>query len=381
MSHAVDIDPNSAPGLAPPAGQTNNLDNPYSLQNYTSATAGVTVSLSTIAVLLRVFMKARVLRRVQLEEYILILSLIGLYTFTGFIIQAVHMGQGTHQWNVSVGHVQSVIKLANILEIIYCPTILGAKVALLLQMKRMFVVGKYGKLYWLHEILLWTNVPCYLAIMLSFALACIPREKLWNPELPGRCISSTGSLIASSALNVLSDMTILLLPLTVIMRLRLPPKSKLILGVVFGTGVLGCISSVFRLIYSILLTRTGDFTWGIAPVGHWALGEICSAILSGAIPMLPGFFKFVRGRSTSQSPPTYGNTSSCTRRGRSTRTEPKGAAITDPSANDLHNCYYEMGVINDAHVSAASLLNPDEERNSRSGIMKTIHVQTEYIHT
>jgi hypothetical protein len=202
------------------------------------ATAAVTLALSTIAVLLRIFMKARVLCRVQLEDYILVLSLIGFYSFTGLMIEAVHLGQGSHQWNVSIAHFQGVVRLANIVEIIYCPTILGAKVAMLLQMKRIFLINKKAKLFWLHEILLWTNIPCYLALMLSFIFACIPREKLWNSALPGRCISSNGSLIASSALNMVSDVTMLLLPLMVIIRLQLPPRTKIILGVVFGTGVL-----------------------------------------------------------------------------------------------------------------------------------------------
>lgn len=129
-------------------------------------------------------------------------------------------------------------QLSNIIEIIYCPVILGAKVSMLLQMRRLFVVSKKGKLFWLHEILLWTNVPCYLALMLSFIFVCVPREALWNPNVPGRCISPTGSLIASSSLNVVSDVTMLLLPLTVIARLQLPARSRLILAAVFGTGIL-----------------------------------------------------------------------------------------------------------------------------------------------
>lgn len=102
----------------------------------------------------------------------------------------------------------------------------------------MFIVKKTGKLFWLHEILLWTNILCYVTLMLTFAVACIPREKLWKPEVQGHCISSNGSLIGSSSLNVVSDVTILLLPLSVILRLQLPLKSKLILSTVFGTGVL-----------------------------------------------------------------------------------------------------------------------------------------------
>jgi hypothetical protein len=242
-------------------------------------TAAVGLGLSTIAVVLRVFTKARVLRSIQLEEYILVLSQLGFFAFTGLMIRAVDLGQGTHQWNVSIAHVQQVIQvwalgafyslwlrpkrtaadawasqLSNVIEIIYCPIILGAKVAMLLQMRRMFIISKTGKLFWLHEILLWTNVPCYLALMLSFVFACIPREKLWNPTVPGRCISSNGSLIASSSLNVVSDVTMLLLPLVVILRLQLPLKSKLILSAVFGTGVL----YVFGLV-SVRLTELTKF--------------------------------------------------------------------------------------------------------------------------
>lgn len=102
----------------------------------------------------------------------------------------------------------------------------------------MFIVKKTGKLFWLHEILLWTNILCYVTLTLTFAFACIPREKLWKPELQGHCISSNGSLIGSSSLNVVSDVSMLLLPLSVILRLQLPLKSKLILSTVFGTGVL-----------------------------------------------------------------------------------------------------------------------------------------------
>lgn len=275
----------TTPALEPPQGHFSDLNKPPVLRVHFIATAAVTLVLSTIAVVLRIFMKARVLRRVQLEEYILVLSLAGFYAFTLLMVTATSFGEGSHQWNVSIADFKMVVERANVIEIIYCPTILGAKVAMLLQMKRMFVVSKKGKLYWLHEVLLWTNVPCYLAITLSFILACVPRQKLWEPDLPGRCISSNGSLIASSAINVVSDITMLLFPLMVVMRLQLPTRTKLILGMVFGTGILyethyfmkdkanstrGCISSVFRLVYGVFLTKTSDFTWSISPVGLWA---------------------------------------------------------------------------------------------------------------
>jgi hypothetical protein len=111
MAEEANIDLNTVPALEPPPGQVSNLEDPYSLRRYMYITAGLGLSLSTAAVLLRVFIKARVMRLMQLEEYILILSQIGFYVFTGLMIHAVHLGQGIHQWNVSVAHLQRVIEV------------------------------------------------------------------------------------------------------------------------------------------------------------------------------------------------------------------------------------------------------------------------------
>lgn len=105
------MDPNNTPALQPPPGQVTNLSDPYSLRSDMYVAAGVGLGVSSLAVILRVFTKVRVLRSMQLEEYILLLSLLGFFAFTFLMIHAVHLGQGTHQWNVSVAHLQQVIQV------------------------------------------------------------------------------------------------------------------------------------------------------------------------------------------------------------------------------------------------------------------------------
>lgn len=105
------VDLNTMPALAPPPGQISNFHNPENLNHVMYLTAAVGLSLSTAGVILRVFTKARVLRFMQAEEYILIMSLCGFYVFTGLMLKAVLLGQGTHQWNVSVAHVQRILEV------------------------------------------------------------------------------------------------------------------------------------------------------------------------------------------------------------------------------------------------------------------------------
>lgn len=107
------MDPNNTPALQSPPGQVTNLSNPYSLRSDMYVAAGVGLGISSVAVILRVFTKVRVLRSMQLEDYILVLSLLGFFAFTFLMIHAVHLGQGTHQWNVSVAHLQQVIQVGS----------------------------------------------------------------------------------------------------------------------------------------------------------------------------------------------------------------------------------------------------------------------------
>ena len=78
----------------------------------------------------------------------------------------------------------------------------------------------------------------YSAIFMTFIFACIPREKLWNPTVSGRCISTDASIVATGFVNVASDLSILFLPLYAVWKLKIPLKKKVAIGAVFGTGSL-----------------------------------------------------------------------------------------------------------------------------------------------
>lgn len=126
----------------------------------------------------------------------------------------------------------------NIVEIAYCPIIVGAKAALLLQLRRVFIVANHGWMYWLHQIFFWANLIAYLGLMLAGIFACVPRAKIWNREIPGYCQSISAKLITTSVINILSDITCFIMPVVVITSLQLPKKTKFILNVVFSTVIL-----------------------------------------------------------------------------------------------------------------------------------------------
>ncbi|KAF2972989.1 hypothetical protein GQX73_g669 [Xylaria multiplex] len=131
-------------------------------------------------------------------------------------------GQGEHQWNVTLARLSMLLKYINYIEILYGPLMFSAKFVVMRQIESIFLQHKdKGISHLLAKTLIWANLFFYGGWMLSFILACIPREKIWNPEIPGRCINNDAALIASSAINILSDVTILLLPLAAILHLQM----------------------------------------------------------------------------------------------------------------------------------------------------------------
>ncbi|MCJ1438643.1 hypothetical protein MMC27_008033 [Xylographa pallens] len=112
----------------------------------------------------------------------------------------------------------------------------------------------------------------------------------------------------SSIIDIISDFTILLLPLPLIWRLQLTTTKKLGVYAIFGVGFFACMASVGALITSISLLRMAsndmDVPFAMDGMGLWTIAEIAIGILVGCLPVLPKFFQqFSRTKKSAQCKP------------------------------------------------------------------------------
>ena len=128
-------------------------------------------------------------------------------------------------------------KRANLVDVFYSPVICLIKLAILLQIGNIFAPSR-TRLYWVICGLATLTVMYYFATMVARILACIPREKIWNPSVPGVCINSAAAIVASAALNTISDIVLLILPLRSIWRLQMRLQRKMQLSTLFATALL-----------------------------------------------------------------------------------------------------------------------------------------------
>ena len=166
-----------------------------------------------------------------------------------------HYGNGVHQWDVPLQdvsyfvqvnclpmsnepHLAKAKQLSNVEQIGYGLVIFLAKLSILLQYLRIFVPNHAGKIYYIVQFIIWLNLLFYIAATLVLIFICMPRKKIWEPSTPGRCVNIGIVVITTGAINVISDFSILVLPLSSIWGLQMPRKRKIVLSAVFATGLL-----------------------------------------------------------------------------------------------------------------------------------------------
>lgn len=69
-------------------------------------------------------------------------------------------------------------------------------------------------------------------------LNCVPVAKFWDPSIPGHCLSFKGLWFFNASMNILTDVTLLVMPMPLLSQLQLPRMQKLALMGVFAVGIL-----------------------------------------------------------------------------------------------------------------------------------------------
>ncbi len=129
----------------------------------------------------------------------------------------------------------------------------------------------------------------YIGLLLTSILGCLPVEKHWNPTVPGHCLPPGSTAYSSGALNVVSDIFVVFLPLPALWRLNMKLSRRLKVMTVFGLGILYVIRffllelerlkirrrsvvamSITRIAETPLIFNEKDSTWELSKFAIYA---------------------------------------------------------------------------------------------------------------
>lgn len=154
----------------------------------------------------------------------------------GLVFVVVSMGLGLHVQYVGAAVVKQMIPFVVAFDVIYIWSLAGSKLSVLLLYYRVFQFGYFKGAAWGLGMIVtsWALAATLLALFL-----CTPIEKLWFPEVPGHCMSTTVVRLLNSGVSILTDVLILCLPIPAIWSLQQALwTQKIGLTLVFALGFL-----------------------------------------------------------------------------------------------------------------------------------------------
>ncbi|KAF3205447.1 hypothetical protein TWF106_001086 [Orbilia oligospora] len=126
-----------------------------------------------------------------------------------------------------------------------------------------------------------------LAFILTLTLACIPVSRQWDLyETQGSCINRALFWHVILALNVVTNIWILVLPTRMLLALKVDRRQKIMVLSIFGCGLIATIASILALAELPLAINDPDKTWGSWRLAVYAAIQNNLGIIAASAPAL-----------------------------------------------------------------------------------------------
>ncbi|KAH9904695.1 hypothetical protein F4778DRAFT_40567 [Xylariomycetidae sp. FL2044] len=298
-------DPTQVPAGVPPPGVEPNFNNPDNYKHENIILHSVVLSITTIAVFVRIYTRAVIRRNMGVDDWLALLSWALALEFSITLAYATVWGFGMHIYDIRASEILSTLLWLSVSQKSYFPLILSIKLCILLGYLRIFKVDRVTK--WSTWIGVALCTIFYVVTFLMDIFRCKPIQAAWNPTIEGTCLDYAAFPWATGIFNVLSDFYILFLPLWPIFRMNMSLVRRIRIATIFGLGLFTCIASILRFAVAIQYGSDPDQTYVAAKVLHWTstvINSCVSSVLEANIGLIcscavtsPAFFDTAAPRS------------------------------------------------------------------------------------
>ncbi|KAI9682332.1 MAG: hypothetical protein M1817_000386 [Caeruleum heppii] len=189
-------------------------------------------------------------------------------------------GLGKHAVALGAVTVQNFVKNLYAYTLFYNLTILLVKDSILLLYHRIFIVPRFKMVV---KISLAFMILYQIATLLVDFMICIPVQGFWDRTIEAKCVDEVPYYITTAAINVFTDVWILLLPVPMIFGLKISLRQKLSLYVIFGLGAIVCVATTFRIVTQHLQDNN-DITYSLVPNAYWTNSEVALSFVCACAP-------------------------------------------------------------------------------------------------
>ncbi|KAM0296009.1 hypothetical protein HYE67_005282 [Fusarium culmorum] len=209
----------------------------------------ISTVVACIFLVLRLWIRARKLGSLQIDDAFIILSaccLIG-----DLIIQQ-------HMWNLGMANIpgatreqfKGMMQMIVPGSILYVTSLWAIKIALVLFYKRLAAPGT--RLQTIYNITLGLLACFWAAIFFHIIFQCFPHDKRWSQDPEYQCDPKEAerNYWLTVILNIGTDIVTISLPISMVLQLQMKTKQKIGVAAIFALGFLVVVASIIRAYYS-----------------------------------------------------------------------------------------------------------------------------------
>ncbi|KAK8012821.1 hypothetical protein PG991_010196 [Apiospora marii] len=261
------------------------------------AATSAAMAVSTLFVGTRIFVRAIVMRQMNLDDYLIMFSVVCGWMAVGFSMAAIKSGYGRHIQTLTPDQLSGAVLYTMVGFIPAILTFVVPKLAVVCLLCRLLSPSK------IHRRILWGSAIGCLIFMLGcnaimFA-QCTPSRSQWDFTLEKEHCWDPWVLVnysrAGCSTSAFMDLYLAVYPATVLWQLHMKPKKKAALCGALGIGSIATVATIYKTPALSSLAHY-DFTWATSGLTIWTLVEGSTIIIASCIPLFQPLLELILGR-------------------------------------------------------------------------------------
>ncbi|CAI7677917.1 unnamed protein product [Penicillium pancosmium] len=246
--------------------------------------------LSALFVAFRLFTRVKLVKKWGYDDLLIIAAWICSAIFYAFIIVERHYGLGKPKASLPPHIVQGqlfyIMKYLWVSIPFYNLSLILSKLSALVFLTSIFRIRRFSITAYL---LMGFLVVAGLWMVLSGFIFCVPIPIFWSMNkslVAAHCLPKAPVWFTNASIQIITDIIILILPMPIVSKLRLPKRQRAGIMIIFGVGVCVIATSLARVYELSVMVRGHDFTKTNAEAAVWSSLEANVSIICACLPPL-----------------------------------------------------------------------------------------------
>ncbi|KAI0480044.1 hypothetical protein GGR56DRAFT_671198 [Xylariaceae sp. FL0804] len=217
--------------------------------------------------------------------FVLMLLLFAPFAVIGQYVRIIAIGYD--MWTLDPSTITSALKWFFIDEILYTAVQAVCRVGILLFLIRVFNCSANSFARVGYMVMTWVILTAVIIILMT-AFQCWPVRYNWigwkGDFGPHKCLNVHVLAFTAAAMGIAQDLVIVVLPLPLVYRLRMPLRKKLYTTVMFSLGALVTVVSCIRLRWMLTFATSRNPTYDNTRAVLWTEAEVFVMVIVVCLP-------------------------------------------------------------------------------------------------